>query len=357
MQSRREAAEITADGIGKAYGDFHALRDISLTVGSGEFLTLLGPSGSGKSTFLMILAGFETPSAGSLRKDGTDITQVPAEQRAFGMVFQGYALFPHMTVEQNIAFPLKVQRRAEVEIRKRVDAIIDRVGLRGHEKKRPAGLSGGQQQRVALARALVFEPSVLLLDEPFSALDKNLRASMQDEVRRLHQETGTTFVFVTHDQSEALALSTRIGIFNQGQLQQIGTPKEVYERPANRFVAEFLGDVNFLSLASVSPTADGAEGLFEGHPMRICAPGQPVSEHFAIRPEHMVMFDTAPAEGNMLKAEIGEITYLGAETRFALRTPGGIDLVLQMPTREVSPAFQPGRQVWAGWPANQGFFL
>ena len=357
MQSGHEAAEITARGIGKAYGDFHALRDISLTIGSGEFLTLLGPSGSGKSTFLMILAGFETPTTGSLMKNGADITSVPAEKRAFGMVFQGYALFPHMTVEQNIAFPLQVQGRPDSDIKRSVDTIIDRVGLRGHEKKRPAGLSGGQQQRVALARALVFEPSVLLLDEPFSALDKNLRSSMQEEVRRLHQETGTTFVFVTHDQSEALALSTRIGIFNQGQLQQIGTPKDVYERPANRFVAEFLGDVNFLSLSGVKATADGAEGIFEGHPMRISAPGQTVSEHFAIRPEHMVMFEQAPAEGNMLKAEIGEVTYLGAETRFGLKTPGGIDLVLQMPTREVKSAFQPGRQVWAGWPANQGFFL
>jgi putative spermidine/putrescine transport system ATP-binding protein len=350
MKSGHEAAEITANGIGKAYGDFHALRDISLTIGSGEFLTLLGPSGSGKSTFLMILAGFETPTSGTLRKNGADITGVPAEKRAFGMVFQGYALFPHMTVEQNIAFPLQVQGRPDSDIKRSVNTIIDRVGLRGHEKKRPSGLSGGQQQRVALARALVFEPSVLLLD-------KNLRSSMQEEVRRLHQETGTTFVFVTHDQSEALALSTRIGIFNHGQLQQLGTPKDVYERPANRFVAEFLGDVNFLSLSSVKATADGAEGLFEGHPMRICAPGQPVSEHFAIRPEHMVMFEQAPVEGNMLKAEIGEITYLGAETRFGLKTPGGIDLVLQMPTREVKSAFKPGRQVWAGWPANQGFFL
>ncbi|MDX3926179.1 MAG: ABC transporter ATP-binding protein [Shinella sp.] len=357
MQSRNEAAEITATGIGKVYADFHALRDISLTIGSGEFLTLLGPSGSGKSTFLMILAGFVAPTSGSLRKDGVDITAVPAEKRSFGMVFQGYALFPHMSVEQNIAFPLQVQRRAAADVERRVNEMIDRVGLRGHEKKRPAGLSGGQQQRVAIARALVCEPSVLLLDEPFSALDKNLRGAMQEEVRRLHQETGTTFVFVTHDQSEALALSTRIGIFDQGRLQQLGTPKEVYERPANRFVAEFLGDVNLLPLSSVKATADGAEGLFEGRPMRICAAGQPVGEHFAIRPEHMVMFDAEPANGNRLQAEIGEVTYLGAETRFALKTPGGTGLVLQMPTREVSAAFRPGQTVWAGWPANQGFFL
>ena len=323
MHSRSEAAEIMAVGIGKAYADFHALRDISLTVGSGEFLTLLGPSGSGKSTFLMILAGFEVPSSGTLSKDGANITRVPAEQRGFGMVFQGYALFPHMTVEQNIAFPLQVQRRASADIKRRVGEMIDRVGLRGHEKKRPAGLSGGQQQRVALARALVFEPSVLLLDEPFSALDKNLRGAMQDEMRRLHQETGTTFVFVTHDQSEALALSTRIGIFNRGELQQIGTPKEVYERPANRFIAEFLGDVNFLSLSGVKATAEGAEGVFEGRQMRIAIPGQAVSEHFAIRPEHMVMFEQAPADGNVLQAEINEITYLGPETRFALEDSRG----------------------------------
>jgi putative spermidine/putrescine transport system ATP-binding protein len=196
-----------------------------------------------------------------------------------------------------------------------------------------------------------------LLDEPFSALDKNLRGAMQDEMRRLHQETGTTFVFVTHDQSEALALSTRIGIFNRGELQQIGTPKEVYERPANRFIAEFLGDVNFLSLSGVKATAEGAEGVFEGRQMRIAIPGQAVSEHFAIRPEHMVMFEQAPADGNVLQAEINEITYLGPETRFALKTPGGVGLVLQMPTREVRQGYQPGRTVWAGWPANQGFFL
>ena len=357
MQSGHEAAEITAVGIGKAYAGFHALRDISLTVRPGEFLTLLGPSGSGKSTFLMILAGFEAPTSGRLSKDGVDITRVPAEKRAFGMVFQGYALFPHMTVEQNIAFPLQVQRRAAADIKRKVDDMIDRVGLRGHEKKRPTGLSGGQQQRVALARALVFEPSVLLLDEPFSALDKNLRGAMQDEMRRLHQETKTTFVFVTHDQSEALALSTRVGIFNRGELQQIGTPKEVYERPANRFVAEFLGDVNFLSLSGVKTTAEGAEGVFEGRPMRIAVSGQTVSEHFAIRPEHMVLFEKAPADGNVLQAKIDDVTYLGPETRFSLKTPGGVGLVLQMPTREVSQAYQPGRTVWAGWPANQGFFL
>ncbi len=248
MKDRARAAEITAEGIGKSFGRFTALEDVTLTVGRGEFVTLLGPSGSGKTTFLMILAGFEAPSSGRLKLDGVDVTAQPAETRAFGMVFQGYALFPHMTVEQNIAFPLKVQRRSATEVRRRSKEMVEMVGLGGHGHKRPAALSGGQQQRVALARALAYEPPVLLLDEPFSALDRNLRGQMQDEVRRLHRETGTTFVFVTHDQSEALALSNRVAIFDHGRLQQVAPPREVYERPANRFVAEFLGDINMLPL-------------------------------------------------------------------------------------------------------------
>ncbi len=357
MHDKGGAAEVRAVGISKAYGNFHALSDIGLTIGASEFLTLLGPSGSGKTTFLMILAGFETPTAGTLYKDGVDITALPAEKRAFGMVFQGYALFPHMSVEQNIAFPLKVQGRPASEINRLVNAMIDRVGLRGHETKRPSGLSGGQQQRVALARALVFEPSILLLDEPFSALDKNLRSSMQDEVRRLHQETGTTFVFVTHDQSEALALSTRVAIFDHGKLQQVGGPREVYERPANRFVAEFLGDVNILHLDGAGKSGEIAEGSFEGRSLRLVNAGESVTSTLAIRPEHMRLSEHAPASGNALAATIVASTYLGAETRFSLVTPGGVELILQMPTLETGQAFDLGKSVWAQWPDNQGFFL
>ena len=355
MHDAKTAAELTAAGIGKAYGDFHALQDISLTIGRGEFLTLLGPSGSGKTTFLMILAGFERPTSGRLAKDGVDITGLPAEKRAFGMVFQGYALFPHMTVAENIAFPLKIKGHASAEISRRVNDMVDRVGLRGHENKRPAGLSGGQQQRVALARALVFEPSVLLLDEPFSALDKNLRGSMQEEVRRLHQETGTTFVFVTHDQSEALALSTRIAIFDRGRLQQLGDPRAVYERPSNRFVAEFLGDINLLPLTGVARAPAGAGGSFEGQALKVAADG--AGETLAIRPEHMSLSAARPADGNAIAATITGATYLGAETRFTLETPGGFPLVLHMPTRDVSQEFRPGARVYAHWPANEGFML
>ena len=221
MHQPGRAAEIKAIRIGKSFGQFRALNDLTLDIGRGEFVALLGPSGSGKTTFLMILAGFMPPSVGRLFSDGVDITDRPAELRSAGMVFQGYALFPHMSVEANIAFPLKVRKRPAAEIRQRVVEMIGRVGLKGHENELPSQLSGGQQQRVALARALVFEPGVLLLDEPFSALDKSLRGQMQAEMKRLHQETGTTFVFVTHDQSEALALASRIAIFNHGELLQV----------------------------------------------------------------------------------------------------------------------------------------
>ena len=254
------AVGLNAIGLGKAFGAFQALKGVSLDIAPGEFLTLLGPSGSGKTTFLMIMAGFESPTAGTLMSEGADITHRSAEARSFGMVFQGYALFPHKTVEQNIAFPLQVRRLPRENVAKRVEAMVARVGLVGHEKKLPSKLSGGQQQRVALARALVFEPPVLLLDEPFSALDKHLRGRMQDEVKRLHGEFGTTLIFVTHDQSEALSLSSRVAIFNHGALLQVATPQAIYERPESRFVAEFLGDINLLPVEGVGHCARGTSG-------------------------------------------------------------------------------------------------
>jgi len=357
MLEKSNAAEIGATGIGKVFGAFTALADISLTIGRGEFVTLLGPSGSGKTTFLMILSGFEPPTSGRLTLDGRDMTLTPAEQRAFGMVFQGYALFPHMTVEENIAFPLKVQKRSAAEVKRRVAEIVEMVGLGGHGHKRPSGLSGGQQQRVALARALVYEPPVLLLDEPFSALDKNLRGQMQEEMRRLHRETGTTFVFVTHDQSEALALSTRIAIFEKGRLQQLAAPREVYERPANRFVAEFLGEINILPLAGVSSDGQGGGGQFEGQALRTVAADRPGAASLAVRPEYMKLHLSRPETGNAVAARLDHTTYLGAETRLALRTPGGADLTLLLPTAELPAGLESGTPVWAGWSETRGFLL
>nr|WP_316650534.1 ABC transporter ATP-binding protein [uncultured Gellertiella sp.] len=357
MERRGGAAEIAATGISKAYGNFFALKDVSLTIGRGEFLTLLGPSGSGKTTFLMTLAGFVEATAGRLVKDGVDITRQPAERRGFGMVFQGYALFPHMSVEKNIAFPLQVQGRSAAEIRTRVGQMIEKVGLTGHAHKRPADLSGGQQQRVAVARALAFEPSVLLLDEPFSALDKNLRGAMQEEMRRLHQDTGTTFVFVTHDQSEALALSTRVAIFNHGCLQQVASPRQVYDQPANRFVAEFLGDINILPVDGNGSDADGSFARHGGETIRLAAPAGQASASFAIRPEYVTLSVTPPAEANALPVSIRSMTYLGAVTRFATETSAGAPLVAELPTHQVPAGFAPGTVVRASWPRDRGYFL
>ena len=355
MTVKTRAAEIGVDAIGKDFGTFTALQDISLTIGQGEFLTLLGPSGSGKTTFLMLLAGFEDATRGRMTLDGRDMTHVLAEKRGFGMVFQGYALFPHMSAEQNIAFPLKVQKHGAREIKTRVYEIIEMVGLGGHGHKRPDALSGGQQQRVALARALACEPPVMLLDEPFSALDKNLRGQMQDEVRRLHRETGTTFVFVTHDQSEALALSSRVAIFERGRLQQIAPPRQVYEQPENRFVAEFLGDINLLPLSGTMRDGEMLRGNFGGRTLR--APGHSDGQTLAVRPEYMSLDHSAPCSGNAIPATVTELTYLGAGTRIDLCSAEGTALVLNHPTDDLPPGLAPGSNIWASWPEEKGFLL
>ncbi|WP_339114839.1 ABC transporter ATP-binding protein [Thioclava sp. GXIMD2076] len=335
--------QIEACSVTKTFGKFAALRDISLTIAEGEFLSLLGPSGSGKTTFLTLLGGYEAVTSGQLLFEGQDMTGWSAKERAFGMVFQGYALFPHLTVAENIAFPLKVQKRSKARIDARVAEMIELVGLAGHAHKKPSALSGGQQQRVALARALAYEPKVLLLDEPFSALDKNLRGQMQEELRRLHRDLGTTFVFVTHDQEEALALSTRIAIFNHGHLQQIGTPDEVYERPANRFTAEFLGDINILSLQGGNITGSA-----------ITAPPHAQGNgHLAIRPEHMRLaqdYDT-----NRLPTTVRDRVYLGAKSRLLLATGAGEELILYFDNGpgETPPA--PGATLEVTWDPRDSF--
>ena len=241
-------ALIEFERVGKHYAGSAApaVADLNLQVEAGEFLTLLGPSGSGKTTTLMLLAGFEAPSTGTIRLDGQPIESLPPHRRNMGVVFQSYSLFPHMTVEQNVAFPLSVRRTSAAIARDKVAAALDKVRLREFARRKPQQLSGGQQQRVALARALVFEPRVVLMDEPLSALDKKLREEMQLEIRRLHRELGVTMVFVTHDQAEARTLSDRVALFNQGRIEQVATPKQLYETPANPFVAGFIGDNNTL---------------------------------------------------------------------------------------------------------------
>ncbi|WP_406676012.1 ABC transporter ATP-binding protein [Roseobacter weihaiensis] len=305
----------------------------------------------------MILGGFEPVSAGRLFLDGRDVTGQPAETRGFGMMFQGYALFPHMTVAQNIAFPLKVQRRSGADIKQRVAQMIEMVGLEGHGHKRPAALSGGQQQRVALARALAYAPPVLLLDEPFSALDRNLRGQMQDEMRRLHRETGTTFVFVTHDQTEALALSSRIAIFESGRLQQVATPRDVYEHPRNQFVAEFLGDINILPVLDARQDGGHVTARFEASLLRVAATAGAPGGKLAIRPEHMRIAREKPAAGNAIQARVVDHIYMGAETQLLLETPGGQALTLNVATAQVSGHITDNASLWVTWPEERGVFL
>lgn len=359
MAQGHRASQLSAVGLGKAYGSFHALRDLNLTISAGEFVTLLGPSGSGKTTFLMSLAGFTDPTSGRIEEDGVDITHRPADKRNFGMVFQGYALFPHLSVADNVAFPLRVRKVASADIARRVEAMVARVGLAGHAHKRPQALSGGQQQRVALARALVFDPSVLLLDEPFSALDKGLREGLQAELKRVHRETGTTFVFVTHDQSEALALSDRIAIFDHGRLMQVGSPRDVYLRPSSRFVAEFLGRINLLPIADCAVSGGRASGRYgEAMLSAPIAADARAGDHLvlAVRPEHLRVGEPGPGD-NRLAGVIADKVYNGAETNLQVELPGGQRLVLSAPDNSAAAGLPLGAEVVVCWPIDGGYIL
>jgi putative spermidine/putrescine transport system ATP-binding protein len=323
-------------GIRKQYGPVTAVSDVTLDVQQGEFLTFLGPSGSGKSTTLYILAGFQDPTAGDILLQGKSLLSTPSHKRNIGMVFQRYTLFPHLSVGENVAFPLRVRRQPKAEITERVREALRLVRLEGFEDRMPTHMSGGQQQRVALARALVYNPPVLLMDEPLSALDKKLREEIQYEIRRIHQETEVTILYVTHDQEEALRLSDRIAVFSKGVIDQIGTGPELYANPATRFVAEFIGDSNFLEGEIVSVEANLAElklangALFGGVPIHGKArPGAAVS--LMLRPERI---DLARPSQNALPALSGtvrDITFLGNNTHVLVDGPGNSALAVRVP--------------------------
>ncbi len=309
-----------------------AVNDLNLHIEAGEFLTLLGPSGSGKTTTLMLLAGFEAPSSGSIRLDGASIESLPAHQRNMGVVFQSYSLFPHMTVAENVAFPLSVRKVPATTIAEKVSAALAKVHLENFTHRKPNQLSGGQQQRVALARALVFEPRLVLMDEPLSALDKKLREEMQLEIRRLHRELGVTMVFVTHDQSEAMTLSDRVAVFNQGRIEQLASPQQLYNAPANPFVANFLGDNNMLNCtlaqgiaASEAATPTGVRtGSGQALQARICS-GQAMAESSAVklcvRPEFLQVAPegAALATPNRLNATLLDLIHQGDHWRLVAR--------------------------------------
>ena len=319
-------------GVSKRYGDLHAVRDVSLTVRRGEFLTLLGPSGCGKTTLLRMLAGFETPDAGCVLIDGDDVTALPPNRRNVNHVFQSYALFPHLTVGENIAFGLQMKRLPKSEIAAKVGRAVELVALRGKEDARPGTLSGGQKQRVALARALVCEPKVLLLDEPLSALDAKLRGQMQIELKNLQRTLGITFVFVTHAQEEALTMSDRIAVLHRGAIEQLGTADEIYHHPKTRFVAEFIGQANMMTAA-----VTGREGgdlmlaISGGLTLRVNIPaggaaGQ--SAVISIRPEKIHLCDDGMSPENSFNAEISEVLFRGEVIQLTVRTSGGSNLAV-----------------------------
>ncbi|QRM57524.1 ABC transporter ATP-binding protein [Sinorhizobium sp. BG8] len=323
-------------GIRKQYGPVVAVHDVNLDVERGEFMTFLGPSGSGKSTTLYILAGFEQPTTGDMLLNGESLLSTPSHKRNIGMVFQRYTLFPHLSVGENIAFPLKVRRRPKAEITERVREMLRLVRLEGFEDRKPAEMSGGQQQRVALARALAYDPPVLLMDEPLSALDKKLREEIQFEIRRIHQQTEVTILYVTHDQEEALRLSDRIAVFSKGVIDQIGTGPELYASPATRFVAEFIGDSDFitcdlLSVADGKATVSlGGDIVFDRIPMHgQAAPGNKAA--LMLRPERIRLSQGVGSTGTGFHAMVNDITFLGNNVHVAAETAAGEALAVRLP--------------------------
>lgn len=325
--------QIELRGVRKVFGDVTAVESADLTVADGELFAILGPSGSGKTTVLRMIAGFEQPTAGTVHLGGADVTALPPAKRDTNTVFQDYALFPHMTVAQNVEYGLKVKGVARSERRDRTAAALDMVRLSGHAARKPAQLSGGQQQRVALARALVGRPKVLLLDEPLGALDLKLREQMQVELKAIQREVGITFVIVTHDQDEALTLCDRLAVFNNGRIEQIGAAREVYENPANRFVADFVGTSNVVDGAT-------AEALI----------GQ--AGTFAIRPERILLLaPDAPVPTGMrsVTAEVAEVVYSGPITRVAADA-SGVRLTATLLSAEASTDIAHGATVVLAWP-------
>jgi putative spermidine/putrescine transport system ATP-binding protein len=342
--------------ISKHYGAVKAVDAVGLDVARGEFLTLLGPSGSGKTTMLMMIAGFVTPTAGQILLDNRQITHLPPEKRNFGMVFQGYALFPHLSVFDNVAFPLKVRRRPAEEIRREVGRTLDLVQLGHLAARMPRQLSGGQQQRVALARALVFTPEILLLDEPLGALDRKLRTEVQIELKQLHERIGTTFVYVTHDQEEALSMSDRIAIVRDGRFVQIGNPTELYERPATRFVAGFLGESNFLGGRVDGVAAGGFDYSAGGETFRQAAriaPAAGSSVLLAMRPEKVSISATPCADtANRVAGRVTSWNYFGSDFHFTVETASLGRLAVRSPAWRMGLQPENGMDVWLGWDAD-----
>ncbi|HEY0247151.1 MAG TPA: ABC transporter ATP-binding protein [Gryllotalpicola sp.] len=354
-QQPQQGTRIGIENVTKTFGnDVPAVDRVSLTIEPGEFMTFLGPSGSGKTTTLNLIAGFETLTDGTITLNGQDVSWLPPHKRNLGMLFQSYALFPHMTVAQNIAYPLRERKRPKDEITKRVKDVLELVQLTGRDGSLPTQLSGGQQQRVALARAIVFEPRALLLDEPLGALDRNLRAALQGEIRRIHKEVGATFVFVTHDQEEAMNLSDRIALFNNGHIEQIGTPEDLYVRPETLFAARFLGDSNVFELGD-GPVGDTVK--WGSHSWGVDratvssrATGLDARTALVVRPEAIDVVG-APADvplgANFATARVRDIEYMGSYRTLLLDYDAGVQGKVRVAS--VTAEHSIGDEVVAWW--------
>jgi putative spermidine/putrescine transport system ATP-binding protein len=339
----------------KSYdGELLVVKDLNLALPKGEFLTMLGPSGSGKTTCLMMLAGFETATHGEIMLDGRPINNIPPHKRGIGMVFQNYALFPHMTVAENLSFPLEVRKFGKSEREAKVKRALDMVQMGDFGSRRPAQLSGGQQQRIALARALVFEPELVLMDEPLGALDKQLREHMQFEITRLAHELGITTVYVTHDQTEALTMSDRVAVFEDGRIQQLAPPDELYESPKNSFVAQFIGENNTLE-GVVSAIADGVAtvrldngDLIQAKPVNVSAVGERTK--VSIRPERVEFNKERLQDGaHTLKAKVLEFIYMGDIFRTRLSVAGNDDFIVKTRNAPDQVRLKPGETIDIGW--------
>jgi spermidine/putrescine transport system ATP-binding protein len=366
VEAALPAIELT--GVIKEFRTGHdvvtAVRELDLTIAEGEFFSLLGPSGCGKTTTMRIIAGFEEPTAGTVSLHGRDVTGVPPNKRDVNMVFQSYALFPHMNVFENVAFGLRRRNVAKNEISRRVNEMLAIVNLDGRSHRRPRELSGGQQQRVALARALVNKPRALLLDEPLGALDLKLRQAMQVELKRIQREVGITFVYVTHDQSEALTMSDRIAVMNEGAIEQLASPREIYEHPSSKFVAGFIGTSNLLSGRASSVSGGDAvievsadERIVVGTRDLAVVPGTELE--LTVRPEKIELSAQRPAgAGCALRGTVTEVVYLGTSTSFTVTTTTGADVVVfQQNSALAADLASRGDQIWLSWQPAHSYLI
>ncbi len=342
--------------VDKSYdGEILVVKDLNVDVPQGEFLTLLGPSGSGKTTTLMMLAGFETPTSGEIYLEGEPISSIPPYKRGIGMVFQNYALFPHMTVRENLSFPLEVRKLSKSDTEEKVKKALSMVELDAFGSRMPMQLSGGQQQRVALARALVFEPRLVLMDEPLGALDKKLREQMQYEIKHIHERIGITVVYVTHDQSEALTMSNRIAVFNDGKIQQISTPDVLYEKPDNAFVAQFIGENNQIKgkVKSINGTncvieTENGEDIVS---LKVNVSSVGENSTISLRPERVTINTSEGEFENKFEAQVKELIYLGDHIRTRVEVCGNDQFIVKVPNSYKGSNLEEGTKVKLSWKA------